>query len=64
MRKLISAVLAGGVLTLVDRRYRLKVKVRQPVIMSPTSPESPAVAPTKAKRRKAALAKSGPQAAA
>ena len=52
----------GGMLALLDRRYRLKVRVRQPEILSP-APIPPAPAPAKAKRPKSARPKTDPQAA-
>jgi cytochrome c-type biogenesis protein CcmF len=54
----------GGVLALVDRRYRLKVKVRQPEILPEAVPgAAPTIAPTKGKQRKGAPGKVDPQAA-
>ncbi len=57
----------GGALAMMDRRYRLKVKVRQPEILPAAVPAEPAVArtiaPTKAKQRKRTPPKADPQAA-
>ncbi len=48
----------GGLLAILDRRYRLKVKVRQPEILV-----SPPPAPMKPKRTKSARPQTGPRAA-
>ena len=53
----------GGLLAILDRRYRLKVKAQQPEILPPAAPV-PSAAPTKGKRRKAGPPKTDPQAAA
>ena len=48
----------GGLLAILDRRYRLKLKVRQPEILA-----SPPPAPMKPKRAKSARPQTGPRAA-
>ena len=57
----------GGALAMMDRRYRLKVKVRQPEILPVAAPAESALArtitPTKAKQRKRTPPKADPQAA-
>jgi cytochrome c-type biogenesis protein CcmF len=53
----------GGVLAMMDRRYRIKVKARQPEVSLAIPPVAAANVPNKAKRRKPVTAKSGPQAA-
>jgi cytochrome c-type biogenesis protein CcmF len=54
----------GGILALMDRRYRLKVRVRQPELSAPVAPSgtAPAVATAKSKRRTGS-SKVDPQAA-